>query len=702
MGQARTWAATAQTGERAGPQVWPVARALLPWLALAGLVAAALALRLWGIQWRLPYTMNVDEPVVMDQAAGIVLTGDLNPHRFVYPSLQIYQQALIDWLHLRWGIATGLYRDLRDLPENSHVITSAPGFYLWGRAGTAVLGALTVLFTGLAGRWLGGWRVGLVAALLLAVAPLHVAHSRYVTPDVPASCFTALALLGAVAVYRQPADLTPGRRRWRYALAGIAFGLATATKYNAVVVGGCLLAAHLLARPPRVWFRSADLWLAGAAGLAAFFAVTPFALIDRKTFLQDIASIIHHYKHLGHPGFESDQNWWWYLRWLLRNEPWLIVPALAGAVWAALRHRGEDLLLLLFPLASYAGLAAYKVHFERNLLPLFPFFALLAARLLADAAGAPAGRWARWRPLALPATLLAGLLLALPPARTAAETADYLTRPDSRVAAVTWLMTHLPAGALVLADLDPQLWEGRPNIHAAALVSPLHEQPPEWFSARGYSYLVTNAARYERFLKNPARYAQQAAAYDRLFAQTAEVARFGDTDAYQGPEIRILRLTVDPAQLALGRRLAARLGPVDLLGVTLRPVGRLDDVAVARADAPPPLKPGGILGVTLYWRPQAALDADYTVFVHVVDAQGRLVAQRDTPPQGGRHPTSAWRPGEIVVDPANVPLPAALPPGAYQVVVGLYRPDDGRRLPVQPADPARPDSVEIGRIEVVR
>ena len=407
MGQARTWGMTATAGERVGPRVWPIVRALAPWLALAGIVAVALTLRLWGIGWRLPYTMNVDEPVVMDQAAGIVRTGDLNPHRFVYPSLQIYQQALIDWLHLRWGMANGLYAGLADLPENSHVITEAPGFYLWGRAGTALLGALTVLFTGLAGRWLGGWRVGLAAALLLAVAQLHVSHSRYVTPDVPAACFTALALLGAVAVYRQSPALSPARRRWLYLLAGVAFGLATATKYNTVVIGAPLLLAHLLARPPRDWFRSADIWLAGAASLVAFFAVTPFALLDRRTFLVDVASIIHHYKYLGHPGFESDQNWLWYIRWLWRNEFWLILPALAGAIWAALRHRGDDLLLLIFPLASYAGLAAYMVHFERNLLPLFPFFALLAARFLADAADGLTARWPRGR-AAAPASDAAG------------------------------------------------------------------------------------------------------------------------------------------------------------------------------------------------------------------------------------------------------------------------------------------------------
>lgn len=700
MSQARAWGVRAEVGART--EIRAGLMALLPWLVLAAITLGALALRLWAIGQRLPYTVNVDEPVVVDQASGILLRGDLNPHRFVYPSLQIYLQAGISWLHLQWGMANGLYGGLSDIPAGSHVITSAPGFYIWGRAGTAVLGALTVLFTGLAGRGLAGWGAGLIAALLLAVSPLHTGHSRFVTPDVPASCFTALALLGAVAVWRQPPALGSGRRLLLYGLAGAAFGLATATKYNAVVIGVCLLLAHLLARPPRAWLAAPDLWLAGAAALGAFFLVTPFALIDRATFLEDVGSIIHHYKYLGHTGFESDQNWRWYLSWLLRNEPWLILPALAGAVWAALRHRGRDLLLLIFPLASYAGLASYKVHFERNLLPLFPFLALLAAGLIVDLGAGLVARWPRARGPLLPATALLALLLAARPGLATTEIAAHLARPDSRPAAVAWLRANVPPTMLVVADLEPQLWEGASSIHAAQFVSPPHEKPPEWFSARGYRYIVVRESRYGRYQGDRARYPREAAAYDRLFAEMEEVARFDDEGGYAGPEIRVLRLEARADSLTMGNPLGVRLGPVELLGATIVPVSRMEDIALTGTGRSRFVRQGGIVGLTLFWRPAASLETDYVVFVHVVDDQGKTVAQRDTQPQNGGNPTSGWRAGEVVVDPANVPLPPAVAPGRYRVVVGLYRPGDGARLPAQPGTPERPDSVEVGTVEVRR
>ena len=54
--------------------------------------------------------------------------------------------------------------------------------------------------------------------------------------------------------------------------------------------------------------------------------------------------------------------------------------------------------------------------------------------------------------------------------------------------------------------------------------------------------------------------------------------------------------------------------------------------------------------VVLRWRTLGVIDRDYTVFVHAVDRNGRLVAQSDGQPVGGRRPTSTWKSGDIVLD----------------------------------------------------
>lgn len=90
----------------------------------------------------------------------------------------------------------------------------------------------------------------------------------------------------------------------------------------------------------------------------------------------------------------------------------------------------------------------------------------------------------------------------------------------------------------------------------------------------------------------------------------------------------------------------------------------------------------GQLQLTLFWQAERSLDQNWTVFVHVLDGAGTLVAQRDSQPQDGRYPTSVWDQGEVVGDRLELGLPADLPEGAYRVVVGLYLAESSERLPV--------------------
>jgi hypothetical protein len=105
---------------------------------------------------------------------------------------------------------------------------------------------------------------------------------------------------------------------------------------------------------------------------------------------------------------------------------------------------------------------------------------------------------------------------------------------------------------------------------------------------------------------------------------------------------------------------------------------------------------GMALAVTLYWRCIQPPDANYTAFVHLLDASGNTIAQHDSQPQGGAYPTSVWDAAEVVVDEHAVPLPSGLAPGAFRLRVGLYEPATGERLPVV----GDGDSVELGPVEL--
>jgi 4-amino-4-deoxy-L-arabinose transferase-like glycosyltransferase len=105
----------------------------------------------------------------------------------------------------------------------------------------------------------------------------------------------------------------------------------------------------------------------------------------------------------------------------------------------------------------------------------------------------------------------------------------------------------------------------------------------------------------------------------------------------------------------------------------------LVEIVVPEETAVPP---GTALPFQLTWHTRQNLERDYSVFIHLLDANGRLVETYDQPPQAGAYPTSLWLPGDVVSDERQIQLPPDLPPGTYTVVAGWYSLDDFSRLTV--------------------
>jgi hypothetical protein len=95
--------------------------------------------------------------------------------------------------------------------------------------------------------------------------------------------------------------------------------------------------------------------------------------------------------------------------------------------------------------------------------------------------------------------------------------------------------------------------------------------------------------------------------------------------------------------------------------------------------------PGDTLTVVLIWESDGEIKKDYTVFCHVLSASGELVGQRDDPPVLGFRPTTTWRAGEVIEDSYDILLDGDLPPGEYEVSVGMYDIETMERLPAYDA-----------------
>ncbi len=90
--------------------------------------------------------------------------------------------------------------------------------------------------------------------------------------------------------------------------------------------------------------------------------------------------------------------------------------------------------------------------------------------------------------------------------------------------------------------------------------------------------------------------------------------------------------------------------------------------------------PGQPTLIYLYWQTPVPVNQDYSAFVHLVSADGQLIAQADYLLGGWLYPTSSWQAGFITAVPTLFFVPPDVPPGNYQLLAGIYHTASGERL----------------------
>jgi 4-amino-4-deoxy-L-arabinose transferase-like glycosyltransferase len=112
--------------------------------------------------------------------------------------------------------------------------------------------------------------------------------------------------------------------------------------------------------------------------------------------------------------------------------------------------------------------------------------------------------------------------------------------------------------------------------------------------------------------------------------------------------------------------------------------------------------PGQILRIALSWELIGDVTTDYSVFVHLLDSEGGIVAQHDGQPVGGMRPTTSWTVGKNVGDKHGLLIPDDVLPGEYRLEAGMYVPDTGQRLTVAgSAAGSTGDAVSLGTVRII-
>jgi hypothetical protein len=553
---------------------------LLPLGVLILIVLAGLILRVTGMAATRPFVYYPDEWAIAKPAMHIALTGDLNPHSFFYPTLLINAEAgVASLVHLVSGLSLAFppMPRVAGMPSGSQADFPADTFpfLLWGRRMVAVLSVLICVLVALAARATaqadratgptastddppsagsaatgGGeqgraWLAGLIGAAFMALAVLPLDYSRLLLTDVPSAFFCAATMAATLAAMSRRPDRG---RALLFILAGLCVGLAASTKYNAIVVGVVPAMGYLASfvspaqmRLPRAIlarFLSPLPYLMLAASVVGFVIATPMILFDWTEVIGGLNDQIVAYNLLGHVGAQGDDVAYYvtYL-WTTGFGPVLSFLAVGGILWALLRHRAVDLVLVVFPVLYFVLVSLPLVRYERNLLPLVPFVALLVGRFVADALELLRGRIAGRSPKsALAAVAIALVALSAQPALMAIDDAQAVSRADTRTVALDWVEANLPAGSMVVREAyTPQLPVSQFRV---AYTLSLSDHSLEWYRARGFRYAIASSGQYFRYTQA---HTPQADFYDELFRQPV-VYKIDPSGSLAGPVVIILDL----------------------------------------------------------------------------------------------------------------------------------------------------------------
>lgn len=506
----------------------------MPWSergVLIGIVLAAAAVRLLGAS----YGVQHPDEYSFAHFPLNFYSLDFNPHFFTYPTFHYYVLAVLFALVFiaQYLFGSGLVLEhfiaLHYLYEPQYLV-------YWARLLSVAYGTGCVLLGAHLAGALYGSRARLPAAALLAVCTVQVRQSALAGVDTAALFFFAAALYASVRLLH--CDDLRG-----YLLSGMLVGAAAACKYPAGLVGGAVVAAHLLARRPLFDLRP---WLAAAISLVTFFVLSPYVLLDFHTFA---AHFTAQFSHLGSGrGGDVGRGWWHHMAFSLPADGgWLALAALALAAALAVKERRAAVLVALVTFFIFYAVMGYgRTVFVRYALPLMFIQAVCAAGAVSLLVAV------RWR-------VIATVALLAQPLHATSQQARLLAAVDTREQAREWIEEHIAPGEAIAnfggwaGDVPVQTYENlwwrllyyERAFGRAALASNLDFLVERGLPAPHYSYALQRSnmdAQHGRMSEIEQRhagwivlhrhtlsYSQIDSSFARKLAMRAErVAAFGD------------------------------------------------------------------------------------------------------------------------------------------------------------------------------
>jgi 4-amino-4-deoxy-L-arabinose transferase-like glycosyltransferase len=546
--------------------------------------------------------------------------------------------------------------------------------------------------------------IALMGATLLALDPFHLALSRVFHVDAMLASFMTLSVL-SLLVYLK------GHHR-RYLLAsGIAAGLAFLTKSPASILipfAAVMIAGHNFFREKGrqgsygKQIACSILTLAGWSAAMAIIVVLlwPSMWVDAVGTLRRVIEQVSGYAGSPHERsnfflgqMRPDPGPLFYPVALLFRLTPLTLVGFVTLTFSSVRGKAQVLKpyivsLLIYTFLFLAFISAGAKKFDRYLLPIFPTVDILAAVGLQHLAKAIHSRWPS---LTLSRTWL--LIWMLQAVFTLPQHPYYFSYYNPLVGGASQASRTILVGWGEGLDKAARYLEQKQDAAQLRVITWYPESLAPFFSGEAVDLLETDlsgswlwpACDYVVFYINQT----------QRHIPTSEIVQHFRS---QRPEHIVYINSIEYAWIYRGSQRPS-LAPSIQHPLT---TNLADKVMFLGYDRPAPsVESGGKLHLTLYWQCLDQMDEDYNVYIRVLDQAGHMVGQVDSWPFQGVLPTSQWRRGTIFKDRYEVEILAGVPPGDYQLKVGMYSSTTGKRLEI--IDQVSGDmGIGLGTIQVVK
>lgn len=520
-------------------------KGILRWVCWGAVLAVAVLFRILPIRSGLPYSDYIDEGHVLHQTIDAFNNGNLDVFWYGLPPLPAYCAGAALLVYGPWYRHFHGHGFREDLPRERNGPTTTINYDLIapvelivaGRVATACLSLATVILAGVFAARLANGQASLLAMLLVAVCPALVTRASIVIVDTFATFFVLLVLLLCARIVEGAKSV------WRHVgLAGLATGLAFASKYPAATVGVALIAAILML-PARWSHRLLLLFPAAGGFLLGVLLGSPMTFLKPVTVWRDILANLRDYSWI--PWSQG------YFAQAISTTELGVPLLLVGMVGITLMLRQSSTRPVVLGWICFAALLMASFMGKsfrpfRSFLPLIPPLCIAAAIAfshLIDWARRGAQAWLR---VAVTIVLISGCVGSLG-FSSFEQARRRMAHRDSRIQAVDWLRQHATKEQTILCirelSILPAEWK---RIGLTPTVVPWFEAA-DLLECQRFDYIVTGDFDL-RFATDPKGWA---AYQDRWKAKVSSLAVQADFGRVATPVVLYLWRTADERVLIL-------------------------------------------------------------------------------------------------------------------------------------------------------